>query len=592
VACDAASATEAAQVRDLLLEAAFQCLRDGWRLLPVYRNGGERKPLSKWESSIIPNETQLPGHFQLCTRAGGELAVWLGRTIAHDPRTKQFFTLVCLDIDERKAGAAEAFERLTKEWGVLPETVCDYRDGGGPHHFFWLPADFFDGYVAKSALELAPGVELLARNHLVGLAPSRGSDGGAERRWIIPPNGRASIARLPEAWQARAKALLDKRCPVTPSKPRKKREAASIARRVQPYLAKLPPAVAGERGHDRLYRAACILIHGFGLCVSEAFPYLAAFNDRCEPPFSEAQLLHKLREAEANGDGRGKPRGYLLNEKRTGGQTKGGDRGVRFDDAGLDGEAGDEGEDDRRPGIKVTTEEHEVNDAAVAALANVDLAPNLYQRGPLLVRALRAEGGLNLGVNRTPDTPYISNLPPPVLREMLTCVCRFTNPEGDAIHPPKWCVPAIHARGQWKGVRTLTGIVEAPTMRLDGSILDAPGWDKDTGLLYVPNAAYPPVPDKPSIHDAMIAAEKLHDLVTDFPFPEGDSGRNHEAVWLAAVLTALVRFAIDGPCPLFLFDANTSGAGKGLLVHLVSVLSTGRECSAGAFPDSDEELRK
>jgi putative DNA primase/helicase len=75
------------------------------------------------------------------------------------------------------------------------------------------------------------------------------------------------------------------------------------------YLAKIPPAVAGQRGHDRTFHAACVLIQGFDLTIDEARALFHQWNLGCIPPWSPAELEHKLHDALRAGDSR--PRGYL-----------------------------------------------------------------------------------------------------------------------------------------------------------------------------------------------------------------------------------------------------------------------------------------
>ncbi|MHB1422822.1 MAG: hypothetical protein ACYC3I_06450 [Gemmataceae bacterium] len=71
-----------------------------------------------------------------------------------------------------------------------------------------------------------------------------------------------------------------------------------------------------------MFTVACRLVHGFGLSISEAYPHLAAYNARCQPPFSERELLHKLADANNCGDRRGRQRGYLLeNRQENGGRA-------------------------------------------------------------------------------------------------------------------------------------------------------------------------------------------------------------------------------------------------------------------------------
>jgi hypothetical protein len=73
----------------------------------------------------------------------------------------------------------------------------------------------------------------------------------------------------------------------------------------------MPPAVSGQGGHNATFRVACVLVIGFGLSVSEALPILRDYNLGCRPPWSEAELLHKLQDA-SNLPGR---RGHLLDDR-------------------------------------------------------------------------------------------------------------------------------------------------------------------------------------------------------------------------------------------------------------------------------------
>jgi hypothetical protein len=155
-------------------------------------------------------------------------------------------------------------------------------------------------------------------------------------------------------------------------------------------------------------------------------------------------------------------------------------------------------------------------------------------------------------------------------------------------HPPDWSISGVYERGVWPGIDYIAGVVESPTLRPDGTILDRPGYDPGTGLIYEPAATYPPIPELPGQEDARRAARDLLALVDEFPFATPD----HAAVWLAAVLTVLARPAIAGPCPLFLFEAPTAGSGKTLLAELVGLITTGREAAVSELSDDNEEVRK
>ncbi|MBL9167665.1 MAG: SGNH/GDSL hydrolase family protein [Verrucomicrobiales bacterium] len=80
--------------------------------------------------------------------------------------------------------------------------------------------------------------------------------------------------------------------------------------RASRYLAATPPAISGSGGHNQTYSVAISLVQGFGLTITESLPILQQWNSKCLPPWSEADLIHKLRDAESKQVG--KPRGWLL----------------------------------------------------------------------------------------------------------------------------------------------------------------------------------------------------------------------------------------------------------------------------------------
>jgi hypothetical protein len=129
---------------------------------------------------------------------------------------------------------------------------------------------------------------------------------------------------------------------------------------------------------------------------------------------------------------------------------------------------------ENRPTITITTEEHEVNAEAVAALATEE---SIYQRGGLLVRVVRDVSPAAKGIRR-PFAPRIEPLPPPLLRERLAANARWVALHGKKdemeerpARPPAWCVSAVHTRAQWPGVRHLEAVLDYPVLRPDGTIL-------------------------------------------------------------------------------------------------------------------------
>ena len=76
------------------------------------------------------------------------------------------------------------------------------------------------------------------------------------------------------------------------------------------YISKIPGAISGQAGHNTTFRVAAVLVQGFALSEAAALRLLGQWNRSCVPPWSEAELRHKITSA-ANVTHR-EGRGYLL----------------------------------------------------------------------------------------------------------------------------------------------------------------------------------------------------------------------------------------------------------------------------------------
>jgi hypothetical protein len=242
------------------------------------------------------------------------------------------------------------------------------------------------------------------------------------------------------------------------------------------------------------------------------------------------------------------------------------------------------------PDVLITRDAADVVDAAVRALAGDE---SLYQRGGFLTRVVRdtspaaGEDGI-----RRPFSPRIDRLPRATLLERLTTVANWWKEGKEGKYkralPPDWCVKAVDARGEYRGIRHLEGVTEYPVLRPDGTLLVRPGYDPATGLLFEPNGVHGRLRESPRLADARRAAAVLLDVVGDFPF----LADVHRAAWLVALLTPLARFAFPGPAPLFLTDANVPAAGKGLLLDCIARIITGERFTVATYTQDEDELRK
>lgn len=65
------------------------------------------------------------------------------------------------------------------------------------------------------------------------------------------------------------------------------------------YVRKIDPAISGSGGHSSCFRCACKIADFVGsfLSIEDAMPILRDWNENNQPPFSEQELLHKMRDA-------------------------------------------------------------------------------------------------------------------------------------------------------------------------------------------------------------------------------------------------------------------------------------------------------
>jgi hypothetical protein len=138
--------------------------------------------------------------------------------------------------------------------------------------------------------------------------------------------------------------------------------------------------------------------------------------------------------------------------------------------------------------------------------------------------------------------------------------------------------------GFWR-LPSLFGIVGAPIMRPDGTVLCRAGYDPATGLLLTED--WPELDGNPTRDDALAALRELDEPFSEFPFV----GPEDRSTFLAAMLTAIQRRLLSS-APLFGFKAPTQRTGKSLLAECVAITATGLPAPAMAVSGEREEMRK
>jgi hypothetical protein len=100
---------------------------------------------------------------------------------------------------------------------------------------------------------------------------------------------------------ARSAAATDTQRAGAPTGPVPSGRLLDPMKRVRRYLARVPPAIAGQHGDVHTFRVCCRLARGFALEDDEALRVLSEWNARCQPPWTERELQDKLRRARRYG---------------------------------------------------------------------------------------------------------------------------------------------------------------------------------------------------------------------------------------------------------------------------------------------------
>jgi hypothetical protein len=201
--------------------------------------------------------------------------------------------IVIVDVDPRNAGDS-SIRLLVQEHGRLPKTVTAETGGGGWHLFFRLHRG------RRTRGKIAQGVDVKAANGYVVAPPSVHASGRRyawmRRRspWEIPvaqlPPWLAELIYSSEEWGS-TDLVRDSGCQPT-----------NVVERAKRYVEKCEPAISGSGGHTATFRVAQVLIRKFELSEAQALEILRRqYNPRCQPPWSQRELVHKIRQAANRG---------------------------------------------------------------------------------------------------------------------------------------------------------------------------------------------------------------------------------------------------------------------------------------------------
>lgn len=257
---------------------------------------------------------------------------------------------------------------------------------------------------------------------------------------------------------------------------------------------------------------------------------------------------------------------------------------------GGDAVAREKKEEDPRPLITLTADNlHTVIDRVEAAVVAADRG--LYQRNGGIVYVsdvarMGPDGRIAHGDSIVPCAPNS-------LLEHMSASCRFQSWDGrkkdwKPSPPTKEIASILADRNGRRTMPILAGFINAPTLRFDGSILDKPGYDARSGLIYNPRGAvFPAIPEAPSKAEAEAALAKVAGLLSGFPFVAD----HHRSGALSMMLAATVRRSLPS-CPLHGISANTPGTGKSYLADLACRMVSGHKAATTTWCGREDEDEK
>jgi len=238
-----------------------------------------------------------------------------------DPKRKTGISSTEAEWEAAKAKAEAVREWLTSQLSFPAPVFCSSGNGFHLHYQIDLPADEESRDMVKNCLRAlaakfdddAVTIDTKVFNaaricKLYGTMSRKGDH--TDHR----PHRMSQILDAPQQLECvSAFSLLELSQMAPPEKVRAPAPAAKKERkpgktpadRARAYLSKVPGAIAGQSGHDWTFHAAALLVIDFGLTIEEALPLFQEWNETCQPPWSDSELMHKLESVDALPDERG-----------------------------------------------------------------------------------------------------------------------------------------------------------------------------------------------------------------------------------------------------------------------------------------------
>jgi predicted P-loop ATPase len=191
---------------------------------------------------------------------------------------------VVVDVDGEDGRASLAAFDIPLTW-----TSRSGHVRGGGHIWFKIGP----GQKVKNAQKPLPGIDVRAKGGMVVAPPSIHASGRAYE-WINAP-GSCECAVLPDALYAALFPVRD--IPAPEPRSTERIPASQRKEACRRYVAAIPPAISGNGGHTQAYCVARVIVQDFEQTGADAWELFKEYNQRCEPPFSDKDLEHKINDA-------------------------------------------------------------------------------------------------------------------------------------------------------------------------------------------------------------------------------------------------------------------------------------------------------
>jgi Bifunctional DNA primase/polymerase, N-terminal len=252
-------------LNEMLIEAALNYLKMGFR--PIRLCEGTKAAELKWKEyqSRPPTEEEVRAMF-----ATGKPNIGLVTGGG----------VVVVDVDD-----PALLDAVIEHCGSTPMQTITPR--GGRHLWYRMRAGVHYG----NAVRINDRAIDLRCEGAYAVAPwSQTADGAY--KWVgdILPTTELPLVRIGWLRERKPKRTLT---PIEVSD-----ELDVMVRRARGFIAHIEGSVSGQGGHRTAMRVAGVLCQKFGLDFDQAFPLFKEWSETtCEPPWSDAEITHKLKEA-------------------------------------------------------------------------------------------------------------------------------------------------------------------------------------------------------------------------------------------------------------------------------------------------------